>query len=388
MDTKTAPVTPLGRLSELSRLSPVDLMSVAAVVVTAVVVTVIAAFLSSSASQWWWLIAVTSVIAGLINALTFRFVAPATADSQVDHRGIGSAFDSMVAVTAPESDFEFKDQPSGIDSDTVQKSELKQLLSTADSGLLQHQKERWRYEAFRFPKSSHSVAQIEDAWRVADGPIRAAVSDGASSAYRSGEWAHVLTESWLETSAEFIDNAQQWVHNAAKRWSTNGESATSSWWMEEAESRGSFATLVGIELAPSGAWRAAAVGDSVVVHLTRDRSAWQVNSAFPVATSAQFDRHPDLVPTHPGDIQEFPEIHTTSGSYKYGDAFLLMTDALAEWSLGKAEQGTPVWNDLIEMDSETFGSLVTSERQHGHLEDDDTTLVKVLPAAKTGKRKK
>jgi hypothetical protein len=62
-----------------------------------------------------------------------------------------------------------------------------------------------------------------------------------------------------------------------------------------------------------------------------------------------------------------------SGSWRSGDAFLLLTDAMAAWFLRQREQ-----RRAVRLPAEAdFGAWVAEQRESGQLKNDDVTAMRV-----------
>lgn len=350
---------------------------VAIAVVIAGAVTVLGSLIDDSVRRLWWLVVSVGVLAGLLAAFG----------------------ESVVARFAPrrEADGDADPDPTqrvvvGTDDPTVPKGASIAAVAASFIPLPEpvtaSQVGGPGFEALSVPKQAHTADELEDAWAADHAQGRFALSDGASSAYMSKNWARLLTAGFVELPERFDDGAlREWLRVATQQWSRElaiDGPASAAWWAAESASRGSDATLVGLEVSTSGSgrWRAWAVGDSCVVHLRADRGALHRMMSFPLDRADAFDRHPDLVSTLNSESQILPRVQRISGSYEFGDVFLLMSDALAEWALSIERSDASVWSWLASADEHDFGVLVSSARSAGQLHDDDTTLLRVVPGGR------
>ncbi|GHD08633.1 hypothetical protein GCM10010334_62130 [Streptomyces finlayi] len=226
----------------------------------------------------------------------------------------------------------------------------------------------------------------EDAAAFDLGRGRIALSDGASRALGSREWARCLVQTFVaEPPSELTDaTVRAWAAAAGREWTASLEIPDDAPpYVRDAAARGSFATLLGIVVdpAPPGAnsvwWRAVAVGDTCLFAL-RDE---MVVEAFPLDSADQFGSVPDLVPTSgPEWENSLTELRTTRGSCGPGDVLLLMTDALAKWALGRAPHGGDVWRFLSRVVPDELENTVCALWARGELEQDDVTLVRCRAA--------
>ena len=150
-------------------------------------------------------------------------------------------------------------------------------------------------------------------------------------------------------------------------------------WHGEAKARaGAFATLLGLTITTEAgnsrrlSWRAVAVGDSCLF-VVRDDRLWL---SFPLEDAAQFDNSPALVCSNPdnaGDLWE--NIHRGDGECVAGDLFILASDALACWFLGRDAEGEKPWKTLLALNASGWDTWVEEQRRAGSMRNDDTTLV-------------
>lgn len=243
---------------------------------------------------------------------------------------------------------------------------------------------------FWLPKGGNAPDEYEDASRViypqrlgASGrrTARVAVSDGASESAFAPEWANVLAGAFVAGPPDGCglseDSLNAWLAPAREEWR-----ALVPWdripWHGEAKARaGAFATLLGLTVAavpgdaPLLSWRAVAVGDSCLFVVRGDRLCL----SFPLEDAAQFDSSPSLVcsspdnPTHPGDVRQI------DGECAAGDSFILASDALACWFLGRHAAGEQPWRALLELDASGWAAWVEEQRRSGLMRNDDTTVV-------------
>jgi hypothetical protein len=151
------------------------------------------------------------------------------------------------------------------------------------------------------------------------------------------------------------------------------------WDVEAKFQEGAFATLLGLTVGRGRdsrlLWRAQAVGDSCLLQTREDR----LYRAFPVKRSADFDNRPALLASRPPPLYS-PRCRRfrARGSWRPGNIFLLMTDALAQWFLKEIESGSDPWANLKAAESpEAFAALVVELRAAGRLHKDDSTLVRI-----------
>lgn len=272
-----------------------------------------------------------------------------------------------------------------------------------------------RTRAHWLPKAGHQPDEFEDAFwpdtthRLHVKGFRCAIADGATETSFSDLWARMLAYEWARGFLE------------PQRFSSSLSAVQAAWWKqvsrkplpwyaEEKLRSGAFSSLLGLSLTGGrGArrWHALAVGDSCLFHIR----GGDVIAAFPLADPDQFDNRPLLLSSNAlSNGQLRSAIRRCAGSWRPGDSFYLMTDALACWFLrdvvgssarcaplerdravvggGEDGQGThkgcPYIGQTIlenvafrEPEDGSFGRAISKLRQTGRLRNDDVTLLQV-----------
>jgi hypothetical protein len=232
------------------------------------------------------------------------------------------------------------------------------------------------------PKSGNTPEEYEDAFwpdHVIDrevGAFRCAVADGATETSFSGLWARILVRAWCKGR---LEASQMELHlpKLQRIWQRAIGSRPLPWYAEEKVRAGAFASLLGLELSfessepcTSGKWRALAVGDTCLFHVRGRR----LLCAFPLELSASFGNTPHLVSSKAnGNGQLASHLRIADGTWRGGDVFLMLTDALAAWYLRLREQRRaprlPVVAD--------FEEWVGCQRAARLLKNDDLTAMRV-----------
>lgn len=245
--------------------------------------------------------------------------------------------------------------------------------------------------SFWLPKLGSSASEYEDAFALSGtGTIRSsemrfAVADGASESYLAGRWANVLCENFAKHGAldhrTLVTSAiLEWQQIVLEYVAQREESGNPIQWYEEPGiARGAFATLCGIEFRGAmfgdGKWEATSLGDSCIMQVRKDT----VITAFPIESSEAFGYTPELFPTKPPSIDKVLEyMKSDSGTFKTGDTFFLMTDAMANWFLRQVERGRKPWDELKALNPkkmELFGDWINNLRENKKIHNDDVTLV-------------
>nr|WP_238361903.1 protein phosphatase 2C domain-containing protein [Actinopolymorpha pittospori] len=261
------------------------------------------------------------------------------------------------------------------------------------------------------PKHGNAPDECEDALYVrpdvavdvlVDGPIVAAVCDGASESMLAGQWANILAAAALDhasasldffgASDEFRDFAAEvvfewslWVDDYVAQRVQQGRPLK---WYEEAKlPQGAFATLLVVHVASESAaddspyvWRAAALGDSCLFHVRDDK----IIATFPVQDSADFGVTPDLF----GSVNRNGRLlaersRFLEGTCEAGDHLFMMTDALAAWflrcrDLGDVRQAIHQLRELDKgNDLQPFLDWISTLRATGDLRNDDVSLIHI-----------
>ncbi len=250
--------------------------------------------------------------------------------------------------------------------------------------------------SFWLPKSGNSPEEYEDASLVAypqrigaygRRTARAAVSDGASESAFAREWANVLVDAFVDRPPDVRglteDSMSDWLVQAQETWRAGVPWDRIPWHGEAKARAGAFATLLGLTIAAKSgrtrrlSWRAVAVGDSCLFVVSGDR----LRLSFPLGNPAQFDNSPSLVCSNPDNAEDLWEnVHRTGGECVAGDWFILASDALACWFLGRNAEGEKPWKTLLALDASGWAAWVEEQRRAGSMRNDDTTLVVIRVA--------
>lgn len=239
---------------------------------------------------------------------------------------------------------------------------------------------------FGFPKAGHSESEWEDAGSFSDTRRRFAISDGASAAYRSGLWSHLLATGFVDGDLDPSDDdaLATWLAERRERWAErNTVDGDTPFYVQAATERGSWATLLGVAIAPDHTWSALAIGDSCLFHVRDD----QLVSAFPIDRADAFDNHPPLVPTSGEGLDGMSPARAT-GCLEPGDALVAVTDALAEWLLGEVGERSDVWRRLVTVDESELGGMVVRSRRDDTMKNDDITMVRCVRAPDRRRRRR
>ena len=237
-------------------------------------------------------------------------------------------------------------------------------------------------EAFSCQKAGNARSEYEDAWAVrgSDSPTRCrvAVADGATESSFSALWAALLVESFVRGRSHGPDFFK---HLGAIRrlWRRKIRGRPLAWYAAEKARRGAYAAFVGASLnAVNHGWRAVAIGDCCLLHVTGAPPNRALAKAFPLTRSEEFGSSPFLVGSmKKNDDDPLPHVRVTEGVLEANDILFFASDALAAWLLRRAERGEPAW-DAIEgiRTREDFEALVAQARED-KTRNDDMTLVRL-----------
>ncbi len=240
-----------------------------------------------------------------------------------------------------------------------------------------------RVQSFWLPKSGLSSDDYEDAFQCDEVRCRCAIADGATESSFAGRWARLLVEDFVNRTVN--RPVQRWparLPALRQKWWTEVNGRAMSWYAEEKLAEGASATFLGLvfrDLPVLGwkRWQALAVGDSCLFQVRRGR----LITAFPVTAATDFGSTPALV----NSSSESAVVRRyLSGSWRGGDWFWLMTDALAQWFLRQHEDGRHPEADvqaLLDSDPirshEAFLNWIARRREEQQMRNDDVTLVAI-----------
>ncbi len=228
------------------------------------------------------------------------------------------------------------------------------------------------------PKDGERPELNEDTWAHEPGLTCFALSDGASESYDSKRWARLLVEKYA-ADPHFLP---AWVEAAVSDYKDSVDFEALSWSQQAAFERGSFATLLGLQLADNRREiEVLAVGDSLACHI---RNGTLLES-YPYSTPEEFDARPTLLSTigSGNTFLQAPEFfaHNTSKTWvvEPGDVILLVTDAIGQWLLREksVDAGSLVTLATVASESELV-ELTTRLRAEHRMRVDDTTVLRLV----------
>lgn len=228
------------------------------------------------------------------------------------------------------------------------------------------------------PKDLECPELNEDAWACDELLTCVAVSDGASESYDSKRWARALVDKY--STNQMFD--WDWLSAAITAYNSTVDFPALSWSKQMAFDRGSFATLLALQLAENGSEvEVLAVGDSLAVHV-RDGVPL---ASFPYEQAEQFDENPMLLSTlfAKNSFIKEPGFFQRNSSKTWvilpGDVIYLMTDAVGQWLLRNQLSGEAPLELLDALSThEQFSALIVQLRQETKLKLDDSTLIRLI----------
>jgi hypothetical protein len=226
------------------------------------------------------------------------------------------------------------------------------------------------------PKAGNSEEEYEDAfWPTRNLDVRVrgfrcAVADGATESSFAGLWARLLVHAYCRRQLDG-KRRDRMLARLGGEWRAQASSGPLPWYAEQKLEQGSFSSLLGLRVDEGGRWSALAVGDTCLFHLRREH----ICCAFPLQVSSEFNNSPTLIASSVGRNRGLDHcMHHVAGDWQRGDAFLLMTDAIACWYLRCIEAGS---RPTIPRRLTSFGPWLSALRRDGSVRNDDTTIVRV-----------
>lgn len=145
------------------------------------------------------------------------------------------------------------------------------------------------------------------------------------------------------------------------------------WYTHEALRRGSFAAFLGLQVdVTRGVWHAIALGDTCLFIIRKSR-IWR---SFPLDSPSAFKAHPHLLPSSlTAPDSELSLQRSAWGQLAIGDLIIVVTDALAAWTLSARLLRPRPWCLLLAArEAGEFTTLLDGLRARGELRDDDAAV--------------
>jgi hypothetical protein len=218
------------------------------------------------------------------------------------------------------------------------------------------------------------------------------VLDGATGAYDPLRWVDQLVTSFAPVPGAGPGGGPQleaadmraWFVRMQEQWASEPRSFDSIIEERKFAEVGSFATLLGFEIAgldgAEARWQAVALGDTVLFHVRDSRMI----AVFPAMGPDDFGNLPDGVHTLQAKLDLMTErLQFSRGTLRVGDLLFAATDAMAQWILRtiKREEGK-VWDVLGSLaHPDVFARLVQDQRREQdsakRMKNDDVTLMRL-----------
>jgi len=100
-----------------------------------------------------------------------------------------------------------------------------------------------------------------------------------------------------------------------------------------------------------------------------------------VMDSSNFGNSPDLISSNPAyNLELDNKIKIKTGQFLFGDAFYLMTDAVANWFIKQIAEEKRPWvtlDEFLEVDNEGLMEYINRLREENRLKNDDVTIARV-----------
>lgn len=228
------------------------------------------------------------------------------------------------------------------------------------------------------PKDPERPELNEDAWAPNEALTCFAVSDGASESYDSRAWAQLLVAKYA-SDPHFLPS---WVEDATAKYSQHVDFDSLSWSKQAAYERGSFATLLGLQLAENGREvKVLAVGDSLACQLR----GGDLVATFPYSSAEEFDARPALLSTLASknaflaEPDFFARNTARTWTIEAGDVLLLTTDAVGQWLLRESANEPSSLLAVASICSDAdLAELVLRMRAEQRMRYDDSTVVRLV----------
>lgn len=223
-------------------------------------------------------------------------------------------------------------------------------------------------------KDNENITYNEDAYAFLLEKKRIAISDGATNSFDSKSWANIIVN-------KFVCNPKlnkNWIIEAIREYNLLHDYSTLSWSKQAAFERGSFTSLIGIEVIEKQLI-VTSFGDSIAILLDGNKYM----DSFPYIISEDFNKRPELIATllkydtffeKDIDLSKYQKNWCLNNYHK--PVLICMTDAFGQWALKNKERGDDKWDVICNIKTqEELVNLVEDERLSKNMKLDDTTLI-------------
>lgn len=228
---------------------------------------------------------------------------------------------------------------------------------------------------FKTSKRGNLQEEYEDAYAISEDNSKIAISDGATEASFSKEWAQILVNHFVNNPVENITS--EWLEELYSIFNAKVDISKLPWHAQnKIIEQGSYSTLTGLYIDIEGeSFTGISIGDSCLFWI--DISGIHT---FPFRSVEEFNSRPYLINTlKHNNVELNNEAYQKAIHYKFDldiTRLYLVTDALACWFVKEYCNGNEPWKVLDELTEESdFINLVDKLRDNGELKNDDVTLV-------------
>lgn len=212
-------------------------------------------------------------------------------------------------------------------------------------------------------------------------PIKYILSDGASESFDSKNWSELLIKKLKSHLWNFFTQKKSLssiLSTTYNEYASMYNIKNLTWSKAQAFEKGSFATLLACCIKNDFA-HILAIGDSTAFFITNNKILQP--ESFPYSCEEEFFQKPLLIsskPYHNNFIndQNFFNTHTKLWKILPGSTILLMTDALALWTI--QHKNNHAFSKLLAIQSNhEFSDFILQQRLNKKINTDDTTLIKI-----------
>ena len=250
-----------------------------------------------------------------------------------------------------------------------------------------------KIKILRTPKNGNSEDEYEDAYQpTIDGEYEvqkffAAMADGASEGFFSGQWADILVREYCSDQsnkkdlASFLDETtaiwKEFLGAYIKK--REEENRPIQWYEEPGLENGAFSTLIGLSIfdGPDDgdkSWCASAIGDTCLFQIRQT----ELICSFPMQNAESFNTWPALISSNPiHNTNLIEKSKSIGGSWVDSDQFFLMSDAISAWFLREYEiNHHPLLLQQLFMKSNAeFANWISELRENNEIRNDDVTFM-------------
>ncbi|HEY9682294.1 MAG TPA: hypothetical protein V6C86_12005 [Oculatellaceae cyanobacterium] len=205
--------------------------------------------------------------------------------------------------------------------------------------------------------------------------FRCAIADGATEASFSGLWSNILVEG-LVYGTDISQLRREFASKVGMK--------VLPWYAEEKLQDGAFSAAAVLTISCDNLerriWQTSAIGDCCVMHVRENLLV----KSFPVERPEDFNNSPLLLGSVATNASKPEPMQEHGGNWLPGDKFLLMTDALACWTLKRLRDHNDAFVLLESLsDFDLFKDFVAEQRatldEEGRslLKNDDVTLMRL-----------